>query len=210
VKNFIFTSSIAVYGSNEPPLIESMTPKPEDPYGVAKFAVEMDLHCAHRMWGLNYTIFRPHNVYGENQNIGDPYRNVIGIFMNQILQNKPMTIFGNGEQTRAFSYIADVAPIIANAAVRPAAYNKIFNVGADIPYSVNKLATVVARAMGVEPNIQYLEARKEALHAFSDHENVKLVFGDLIKNVPLEEGVARMADWAKGFRCPPGTDLREY
>lgn len=204
VKNFIFTSSIAVYGSNEPPLREEMTPKPEDPYGVAKFAVEMDLHCAHKMWGLNYTIFRPHNVYGENQNIGDPYRNVIGIFMNQILQNKPMSIFGDGSQTRAFSYISDVAPIIANAAIRPAAYNKIFNVGADVPFSVNTLATVVATAMGVEPNIQYLEARKEALHAFSAHEHVKAVFGDLIKNVPLEEGVARMANWVKGFGARPG------
>lgn len=209
VKNFIFTSSIAVYGSNEPPLLESMVPRPEDPYGVAKFAVEMDLHCAHRMWGLNYTIFRPHNVYGENQNIGDPYRNVIGIFMNQILQGKPMTIFGDGTQTRAFSYISDVAPIIAAAAVRPAAYNRIFNVGADVPYTVNTLATVVARAMGVEPQIQYLEARKEALHAFSDHAGVKEVFGDLIKNVPLEEGVARMAAWAQGFGARQGQVFEE-
>jgi UDP-glucose 4-epimerase len=181
-----------------------MVPMPEDPYGVAKYAVEMDLHCAHRMWGLNYTIFRPHNVYGERQNIGDPYRNVIGIFMNQILQNKPMTIFGDGLQTRAFSYISDVAPIIAAAAVRPEAYNTIFNVGADVPYTVNELATVVAKAMGVKPEIQYLEARKEALHAYSSHDRVKTVFGDLLKNVPLEEGIHTMAEWVKGFGSRQG------
>jgi UDP-glucose 4-epimerase len=93
---------------------KSMVPQPEDPYGVAKYAVEMDLKAAKHMFGLNYVIFRPHNVYGENQNIGDKYRNVIGIFMNQIMQEKPMTIFGDGEQTRAFSYIDDVAPHIAN------------------------------------------------------------------------------------------------
>ena len=67
------------------------------------------------MFGLRFVIFRPHNVYGPRQNIGDRYRNVVGIFMNQILQGRPMTIFGDGTQTRAFSYIDDVAPVIAEA-----------------------------------------------------------------------------------------------
>src|SRR2546421_670091 len=83
-------------------------PQPEDPYGISKYAVELDLNAAHHMFGLDYIIFRPHNVYGENQNIGDKYRNVIGIFMNQIMQGKPLTVFGDGNQTRAFSYIDDV------------------------------------------------------------------------------------------------------
>ncbi len=88
---------------------------PEDSYGIAKYAVEMELESSRKMFGMNYIIFRPHNVYGERQNIGDKYRNVIGIFMNQILQNKPLTVFGNGEQSRAFSYIGDVAPVIAKS-----------------------------------------------------------------------------------------------
>src|SRR5580658_3109311 len=113
VKCFVFTSSIAVYGIGKPPLREDMIPVPEDPYGVAKYAVEMELRVSHEMFGLNYVIFRPHNVYGEYQNLGDRYRNVVGIFMNQIMQGKPMTIFGDGKQTRAFSYIDDVAPAIA-------------------------------------------------------------------------------------------------
>jgi UDP-glucose 4-epimerase len=197
VKCFVFTSSIAVYGKNQLPMTEDATPQPEDPYGIAKYAVELDLKETHEMFGLNYVIFRPHNVYGEFQNIGDRYRNVIGIFMNQIMQGRPMTIFGDGQQTRAFSYIDDVAPVIAASIARPASYNQIFNVGADKPYSVNELATVVAGAMGVKSEIKHLEARNEVVHAYSAHEKVRKHFGDLIKNVPLEEGVARMAAWAK-------------
>src|SRR6185436_14584617 len=105
VKCLVFTSSIAVYGRNQVPMTEDLVPQPEDPYGIAKYAVELDLKESHEMFGLNHIIFRPHNVYGERQNIGDRYRNVIGIFMNQILRGEPMTIFGDGEQTRAFSHI---------------------------------------------------------------------------------------------------------
>ena len=197
VKCFVFTSSIAVYGKNQLPMTEDATPQPEDPYGIAKYAVELDLKEAHEMFGLNYVIFRPHNVYGEFQNIGDRYRNVIGIFMNQIMQGQPMTIFGDGKQTRAFSYIDDVAPVIAASIARPKSYNEIFNVGADKPYSVNELATVVAKTMGAQANIKHLEARNEVVHAYSAHEKVQKHFGDLIKNVSLEEGVAKMAAWAK-------------
>jgi UDP-glucose 4-epimerase len=197
VKCFVFTSSIAVYGRNQVPMREDLTPQPEDPYGIAKYAVELDLKEAHEMFGLNYVIFRPHNVYGENQNLGDRYRNVIGIFMNQAMQNLPMTVFGDGKQTRAFSHIDDVAPIIAASIARPAAYNQIFNVGADRPYSVLELAQVTAKAMGVPPDIRHLEARNEVVDAYSSHEKVQSVFGDLIKNVSLEAGVNGMAAWAK-------------
>src|SRR4029079_5028428 len=105
---------------------------------VSKYAVELDLKCAHEMFGLNSIIFRPHNVYGERQNVGDKYRNVIGIFMNKIMMNERLTVFGDGKQTRAFSYIGDVAPIIARSVEVKEAYNQVFNVGADQPYSVNE------------------------------------------------------------------------
>ena len=197
VKTFVFTSSIAVYGRNQLPMTEELTPKPEDPYGIAKYAVELDLKESHEMFGLNYIIFRPHNVYGERQNISDKYRNVIGIFMNQILQKKPMTIFGDGEQTRAFSYIGDVAPIIAGSVERNAAYNQVYNIGADTPYSINHLSREVARAMKAEVKIKYLDARNEVVHAYSTHTKASSHFGDLIKNVTLEDGLNRMALWAK-------------
>src|SRR5438105_15452883 len=119
------------------------------------------------MFGLDYVMFRPHNVYGERQNIGDRYRNVVGIFMNQLLKGEPMTIFGDGEQQRAFTHISDVAPIIAESVNNPAARNKIFNVGADVPFTVNQLAKEVAAAMGTEVNVTHLVARNEVKTAFS-------------------------------------------
>lgn len=196
VKCFVFTSSIAVYGSNQLPMTEEMIPMPEDPYGIAKYAVEQELKVSHQMFGLPYIIFRPHNVYGEHQNIGDRYRNVIGIFMNQAMRGEPFTIFGDGEQQRAFSYISDVAPVIARSIGNEQAYGQIFNVGADVPYTINYLARVVAKAMGVPLNVQYLESRNEVVNAYSSHQKVHQFFGDLIQNVSLEDGVAKMAQWA--------------
>ena len=208
VRCFVFTSSIAVYGHNQVPMTEETSPRPDDPYGIAKYAVELDLKEALQIFGLNHIVFRPHNVYGERQNIGDRYRNVIGIFMSQILQGQPMTIFGDGSQTRAFSYIDDVAPLIAQSVLRPETYNQVFNVGADTPYSVLDLARTVALVMGVEPNISFLEARNEVVHAYSSHEKAREHFGDLVRNVPLEEGVQRMARWVKatGVRQGPVFD----
>jgi len=196
VKCFVFTSSIAVYGPGQTPLREDMIPCPEDPYGIAKYAVELDLRAAHQMFGLNSIVFRPHNVYGERQHIGDRYRNVIGIFMNQIMRNQPMTIFGDGTQTRAFSYIGDVAPIIARSVENPDAYNQTFNIGADEPVSLNDLTSLVAGAMQVPPKVQHLPARKEVLHAVADHSKIKNAFHHPPR-WKIREGLKRMADWAK-------------
>ncbi|MBF0489457.1 MAG: NAD-dependent epimerase/dehydratase family protein [Candidatus Omnitrophica bacterium] len=196
VKCFVFTSSIAVYGENQTPMKEDLVPSPEDSYGIAKFAVELELKASHKMFGLNYIIFRPHNVYGENQNIGDKYRNVIGIFMNNIMQNKPLVIFGDGEQTRAFSYISDVAPLIAKSIESPACYGETFNVGADQPYTVNQLAQTVNKVMKSKTKIRHVEERNEVKHAYADHSKVKKFFNPQ-QSVPLEEGVSSMASWAK-------------
>jgi UDP-glucose 4-epimerase len=206
VKCFVFTSSIAVYGKGQLPMTEEMTPVPEDPYGVSKYAVELDLKAAHEMFGLNYVIFRPHNVYGENQNIGDKYRNVIGIFMNQIMQGKKLSVFGDGTQTRAFSYIDDVAIPIARCVNIPGAINQVFNIGADKPYTINELAKVVCKEFGVEPDIQYLTARNEVTHAYSDHTKAHRVFG-APTGITLEEGIARMAAWAKKTGARQGQEF---
>lgn len=196
VKCFVFASSIAVYGTNQLPMTEDLQPKPEDPYGISKYAVELDLAAAQHQFGLDYVVFRPHNVYGEHQNIGDKYRNVIGIFMNQALRGEPMTIFGDGQQTRAFSYIDDVAPTIALAATIPAAYGETFNVGGDQPYTVNELVHAVSSVMDVEPNLHYLPGRNEVKHAYASHQKAHQFF-NLPNPVPLPEGLARMAAWVK-------------
>ncbi len=196
VKCFVFTSSIAVYGALKPPMREDMRPVPEDPYGVAKYAVEMDLYAAKHMFGLDYVVFRPHNVYGEYQNLGDRYRNVVGIFMNQLMQDQPLTIFGDGTQQRAFTYVGDIAPMIAHSASTPSAYGEVFNVGADKPYSVNELAELVMNAMGEVGVVKHIEARNEVAFAFSDHGKARKVFGE-VRETTLQEGLARMVPWAK-------------
>ena len=197
VECFVFTSSIAAYGALPSPMRETDAPQPEDPYGVAKLAVELDLAAAARMFGLRYVIFRPHNVYGEFQNLGDPYRNVLGIFMNQIMQDRPMTIFGDGTQQRAFSYVGDIVPAIVNSPWVPAAQNQIFNIGAETPYTVSELARTVAAAMDApDHHIEYLPARHEVHTAYSDHSKAARVFGGGAQTT-LEDGVRRMAAWAR-------------
>jgi len=197
IKCFVFTSSIAVYGAGQLPMTEEMIPQPEDPYGISKYAVELDLEAAHKMFGLNYIIFRPHNVYGERQNIGDPYRNVVGIFMNQLLQDKPLTIFGDGEQTRAFTHISDVAPIIASSISNEDAYNQTFNIGADTVSTVNELAKQVQIAMGMYAhNVVHLVPRNEVVHVFSDHSNIVKIFNPK-PPVKLVGGLLMMAEWVK-------------
>jgi UDP-glucose 4-epimerase len=202
-ERFVFTSSIAVYGAGQVPMTEDMTPQPEDPYGISKYAVELDLAAAHEMFGLDYTVFRPHNVYGERQNIADRYRNVIGIFMNAVLQDQPMPVFGDGLQTRAFSHIVDVAPIISRSPLVEASRNELYNIGADRPYTIIELADEIARAFGIEPNLKHLPARNEVVHAFSDHSKVR---ADFHPPEPLElrEGIERMAAWVRehGAREP--------
>ena len=196
IKCFVFTSSIAVYGSARSPMKEDMTPMPEDPYGIAKYAVEQDLKTTHEMFGLNYIIFRPHNVYGEHQNLGDKYRNVVGIFMNQLMQKKPLTVFGDGKQTRAFSYIADVAPFIANSINVKKAYNQAFNIGADQHFTVTELAAATMKAMNAKGEIRYLKARNEVMHAYSDHSKAETFF-NITSYTSLEGGLIKMAEWAR-------------
>jgi UDP-glucose 4-epimerase len=204
-KCFVFTSSIAVYGKGQLPMTEDMIPQPEDPYGISKYAVELDLRAAHEMFGLDWVVFRPHNVYGERQNIADKYRNVIGIFMNQLLQGQPMTVFGDGQQTRAFSHIDDVAPAIARAPLVLAAYNRVFNIGADTPYTILQLAHEIADAFGKPMLVKHLPARNEVVHAFSDHSRVREVFNPPAP-IDLRMGIRRMAAWVQSRG--PATPVR--
>ncbi len=208
-EHLVFTSSIAVYGSAPPPMIEAMTPQPEDPYGVAKYAVEQDLKLSWEMFELPYTIFRPHNVYGERQNVADRYRNVIGIFMNQIMQGKPVTIFGDGEQSRGFTYVKDITPVMARAPMVAEAKNEIFNLGADTPVTVNQLVEEVGSVMGVTPDVRYLPARHEVVHAYARHDKVRRIFSLADDyETPLADGLRKMWPWVQqhGARKTPKFD----
>lgn len=195
-KHLVFTSSIAVYGAAQVPMLESTTPLPEDPYGIAKYAVELDLKTAHEQFGLNYTVFRPHNVYGEYQNVGDRYRNVVGIFMNRLLQGMTLPVFGDGLQKRAFSYAGDLMEPLATAPLVPAANGGVFNIGASVPMTVLELAHAVCREFGIEPQLEFLPARNEVKFAWADHTRCDQVFGKQ-PTTSLEDGLHKMAAWVK-------------
>ena len=204
VRGFVFASSIAVYGGVPvASMTEASAPHPEDSYGIAKLAVEQEMRVCRDMFGLDFMIFRPHNVYGPRQNIADRYRNVVGIFMNQLLHGRSMTIFGDGTQTRAFSYVDDVAAIMAEAIDVEAAWNETFNIGADTVSSLNDLAHHVARAMDVEARIEYLPSRLEVLHAHCRHDKARRIFGQRPETA-LDAGLAAMVRWVRA-RGPQAT-----
>jgi UDP-glucose 4-epimerase len=193
---FIFTSSMAVYGEQEPPFTEDKRPQPVDPYGIAKYAVECDLKLAHEQFGLRYNIVRPHNVLGIYQNIWDRYRNVIGIFIRKTLNRQPILVYGDGEQTRAFSdikyYMEPFDRLLTDCD------NETFNIGADKYFTLNEVAKTVqeiGKKYGYEVPIEYGEPRHEVKHAYCNHDKAKnlLKFEDDTK---LEELIESIFVWA--------------
>lgn len=197
IKRFVFASSMSVYGNKyKPPFTEDMEQAPIDPYGVAKFSVEQDLKIAYEQHGLKYTIIRPHNFYGINQNIWDKYRNVLGIWMYQILNNQQPTIFGDGEQTRAFSYVDDSLIPFWNASQRNECIAEIINLGGIKESSINEACNTLIKITGTDLEPLYLEQRHETKHAYSTWDkSVKLL--DFKHNIDLEEGLTRMWEWVK-------------
>lgn len=196
VRKFIFTSSIAVYGEASPPFSEDASKIPIDPYGVAKLAVENDLSAAAHMFGLDYTIFRPHNIAGSRQHIGDKYRNVVGIFMNQTLSGQPLTIFGDGSQQRAFSYVGDVVQPFVDGLTNEKAAREAYNIGGREPITVLRLAELVQEVSGINTGIVFLPPRREVKHAFSDHAKLDDHFGPQ-RETPIREWLSVMWTWAK-------------
>ena len=196
VKKIIFTSSMAVYGHGDPPFTESQLPFPDDPYGIAKYAVEMDLKLAYNQFGLDFAIVRPHNVVGIYQNIWDRYRNVIGIWIRQALKGKDLTIFGDGTQVRAFSDIQYyMKPFEKLMHEHPL---ETFNIGADKYFTINeaaRLTQLVANRFGLTPKISYLEKRNEVHTAYCDHTKAKELL-DFNDDTNLEETIYTMFKWA--------------
>ena len=173
VKCFVFMSSAAVYGDTRGPATEDMVPKPNDSYGVAKYAIEEELRCSRAMFGLDYIVFRAHNVFGERQNIWDRYRNVVGIFMNEIMLGRPLTIFGDGSQSRCFTYVRDISRIIALSPRFAAAYGHVFNIGSDERTSVADLARMVAAKLNVPLAVRSLPDRQEVHSVILCHHKVQ-------------------------------------
>jgi UDP-glucose 4-epimerase len=196
VKRLIFTSTLAVYGHGNGGIFdESQIPNPIDPYGVAKYACEMDIQIAGEQHGLDWCIIRPHNVYGIKQNIWDKYRNVLGIWMYQHLNKTPMTIFGDGEQKRAFSYIDDSLEPFWNAIVKEEASKQIINLGGIEEYTINNAAVILREVMGAG-EVKYEEKRHEVKNSIPTWEKSVNILGFEHKT-SLKEGLEKMWEWAK-------------
>ena len=197
VKRLIFTSSMAVYGHGENQAFdEKQTPCPIDPYGVAKYACEMDIKIAGEQHGLDWCIIRPHNVYGAKQNIWDKYRNVLGIWMYQHLNGKPMTIFGSGGQTRAFSYIDDSLEPLWSAATEHRASKQIINLGGIHSVSILEANNILKNVIGCTENTVFFEKRHEVMHAVSTYQKSIDILG-FNHETNLEDGLMKMWEWAK-------------
>lgn len=195
VSRLVFTSSMAVYGDSSPPFDETMVRNPIDPYGVAKSSCERDIEIAGEQHGLDWCIIRPHNVYGRNQNIWDKYRNVLGIWMYRHINGNSLTIYGNGEQKRAFSYIDDCLEPFWRAAVLPEASKQIINLGGTKEYSINEAADVLISVMGGGDK-EYLEGRHEVKYAWSTWQKSVDILG-YKDTISLKDGLDLMWNWAK-------------
>tara|TARA_R110000823_G_scaffold207280_2_gene337897 strand:- start:550 stop:1545 length:996 start_codon:yes stop_codon:yes gene_type:complete len=197
IKRFIFTSSMSVYGEGKTPFDEINIPNPIDPYGIAKYACEMDLKVAKEQHGLDYCIIRPHNVYGENQNIWDKYRNVLGIWTYKYLNNLPLTIYGDGKQKRAFTYIEDILEPLWKAAIKKETSGEIINLGGIREIEIKEAAEIFRKIINnKEYPIEFLQERHEVKNAWSTHQKSVDLLGFEHKT-SLKEGLNKMIEWAK-------------
>jgi UDP-glucose 4-epimerase len=186
----VFTSSVAVY-SGQAPFHEGTVPSPIDEYGLSKYMSELSIKIAGDQQGLDWCIVRPRNVYGERQSLWDSARNVFGIWMNQIRYDKPLTIYGDGLQTRAFTYIGDILePLYKAAFVR----GEIINLGSSLPIKVFDASRALASITKHYTKV-HLPARHEVAEAWCLTEKSKMILGYKDKT-HLHEGLKKMWNWA--------------
>lgn len=203
LKKVVLTSSMSVYGAQKPPFSENMLKKPEDIYGIAKGAMEDATGVLAKVHGFEYVIIRPHNVYGSKQNLADPYRNVIAIFINCLLSNKNFYIYGDGNQKRAFTYIDDFTPYFAQSGFSKECNGEVINIGPKEEYTINELADVVLKVFFPNGDVpkrlkpKYVPLRpQEVMEAYCTNDKATRLLG-YKTTVTLEQGVVRMIKWAK-------------
>lgn len=205
VKKVVLTSSMSVYGAQNPPFSENMPKKPEDVYGITKAAMEETTEVLSKVHKFDYTVVRPHNVYGPNQNLSDPYRNVIGIFINCILNNKNFYIYGDGTQKRAFTYIDDFTPYILKCGFMESVNGKTINIGPTEEYTINQVSEYILKYFFPDGKIPqkmkpvYLPQRPQEVKEAYCTNDVAIEFLGYKTTISLQVGIAKMIDWAKKF-----------
>jgi len=205
LRKIVVTSSMSVYGAQKPPFSERMPSDPVDIYGISKTAMERATEILSKVHGFRYTIIRPHNVYGPKQNLSDPYRNVIGIFINSLLRGKSFYIYGDGEQKRAFTYIDDFTPYFVKAGFDTKSDEEIINIGPTETHTINELAKIVlknfydGKPYPKEVKPKHLPERsQEVKEAFCTNEKATKILG-YKTTISLEDGIKKMIVWAKAL-----------
>lgn len=192
VKKFIYTSSVAVYGEAEVPYSEDDICKPKDVYGINKLACEQMLKVLAKVHNFDYTIFRPHNIYGPHQDMSNPYKNVVALFMRNIMEGKEITIFGEGKMKRAFSYVDDVVDVLVGAL--DGLNNQTINVGSSVDYGISELLEKIETISGKKAIVKSLPARPQEIYLFlPSHKKLNLLFP--YHETPLDEGLKKTWDF---------------
>ncbi|MBI2596253.1 NAD-dependent epimerase/dehydratase family protein [Candidatus Daviesbacteria bacterium] len=209
LKKIVVVSSMSVYGAQQTPFSESLYPKPEDIYGINKFSMEKSTEILAKVFGFKFTIIRPHNVYGPRQNLSDPYRNVIAIFINSLLGKKIFYIYGSGKQKRAFTYIADCAPYIAQAGLVDKANGEVINIGPKEYHTINDISKIILKeffgdSIPQKYQPQYLPFRpQEVIEAYCTCQKAEKILAYKTKT-NLREGIRKTIEWARkiGYQKP--------
>jgi UDP-glucose 4-epimerase len=195
IKRFLYAGSAAVYGDTaELPVSEEATPKPLSPYAVDKLDGEIYLLDCFKKYGLAATSFRFFNVYGPRQDPSSPYSGVISIFVDRLLRKQPVTVFGDGKQTRDFVYVADLADLLTMALRDTRGAGGVFNVGTGKSHSLLELLGHLEKLSGYKIERHHEKPRSgDIQHSCADISRLKSVFGR-VPSMPFEEGLKRLLE----------------
>lgn len=195
IKRFLYACSAAVYGdAASVPVSENVALNPLSPYAVDKLTGEYYLLHYHRKHGLAATSFRFFNIYGPRQDPSSPYSGVISIFVNSLQRNRPVTLFGDGSQTRDFVYVADLADLLARAVYGLDGVGAVFNVGTGMRYSLLQLLEYLEKLSGRKIVRQHEAARLgDIQHSCADVSRLKQVFGSA-PATPFDHGLKKLLE----------------
>ena len=204
VKRFVFCSSMARYGNQQVPYTEDQTPQPEDPYAVAKVASEDVLKILCDTHGMEWNIAIPHNIVGPRQRYDDPFRNVMSIMINRNLQGKPSIIYGDGLQTRCFSYVGDCISCLEKMALDPNLVSETINIGPDEgTITVKDMAVLVAKECGIDlAPIHMPDRPREVKHASCSADKARKLLNYETKT-SLEESVRQTVEYVRSRGVKP-------
>jgi UDP-glucose 4-epimerase len=204
VKRFVYCSSMARYGNQEFPYKETQVPMPIDPYGIAKVAGEDVLKSLSEMNGMEWIVAVPHNIVGPRQRYDDPFRNVLSIMINRVLQGNPPVIYGDGSQMRCFSFIDDCVFCLEKLALDPNIKNDTFNIGPDEEFTtIKQLAELVIAETGFQGEPIYMPDRpKEIKYATCDASKAREILG-YQTSTTLIEGIRSTLSYIKDRGTKP-------